>query len=366
MGARPTPRHYGYYLFLGLGDYLSPGDLGPDWTSRWDLSEWERRLDQLVRLGTNTLFVYLVGGRLPFTSESYPELLEPGHANVERDFFQSVIDGATARGMEVVAVLSTTGHARALTDARPELAIETRPGASVTAPSAFPEGMHDEVVADRDGEAVVGTGILCHHKSGARDYAMTVARECLTAYTGFSGYVLHPPEFVTGCLCESCRVAYRERTGEELRDASDEVVRSFFMETNLRFQRDELEPIVSELIPNGRAFTFSIPWIFEGGFDKVADLIPSHHTIIEWDYNQAPERIATLAERVREYGSAGHDVWFMPSAGLAFSPDTAAEQTAGTLRQIEVVLDAGVEGIVYFVGPYWYPYIEPTSWHLNR
>lgn len=116
-GARPTPRHYGYYLFLGLGDYLAPGALGPDWTSRWDFSEWERCLDDLVRLGTNSLFVYLVGGRLPFASESYPDLIEPGHANVERDFFQSVIDGATVRGMEVVAVLSTTGHARTLADA---------------------------------------------------------------------------------------------------------------------------------------------------------------------------------------------------------------------------------------------------------
>lgn len=136
--------------------------------------------------------------------------------------------------------------------------------------------MHDDVVADRNGEAMVGTGFLCHHKSGARDYAMTVARECLTRYNGFSGYVLHPPEFVTGCLCESCRVTYRERTG------------------------GKLEPIVAGLIPGGRAFTLSIPWIFESGFDKVADLIPSHHTIIEWDYNQAPERIATLADRIRE------------------------------------------------------------------
>jgi hypothetical protein len=55
----------------------------------------------------------------------------------------------------------------------------------------------------------------------------------------------------------------------------------------------------------------------------------------------------------------------MPSAGLAFSRDTAAEQTAGTLRQIEVALEAGVDGVVYFVGPRWFPYIEPTSWYLN-
>lgn len=152
--------------------------------------------------------------------------------------------------------------------------------------------------------ATIQTGALCHHKAGARDYATGVARECLTRYSGFAGYVLHPPEFVTGCLCDECRAAYRERTGEELREAPDEVARDFVMRTNLEFQRDVLEPVVASLIPKGRAFTFSIPWIFEASFESVADLIPAHHTIIEWDYNQVPTRIATLGERLRRYGSA--------------------------------------------------------------
>jgi len=271
------PGRYGYYLFLGLGDYLSPDATEPDWTSSWGLREWERRLDELAQLGTNTLFVYLAGGRLPYPSERFPELVEPGHLNVEDEFFQSVINSANSRGMEVVAVLSTTGHAGAMADLRPELAIEPGPRQTAAVPaftSAFPEGM-------QDGEAPVGTGILCHHKAGARDYATGVAQESLTRYTGFAGYVLHPPEFVTGCLCDECQAAYRERTGEELREAPDEVVRDFFMRTNLEFQRDVLEPVAASLIPRGRAFTFSIPWIFETSFEKVADLIPAHHTIIE-------------------------------------------------------------------------------------
>lgn len=360
------PGRYGYYLFLGLGDYLPPDELGAEWTSAWGPAEWTRRLDELVGLGANTLFVYLVGGRLPFPSERFPELVEPGHPNVESEFFQSVIDEARSRDMDVVAVLSTTGHARALTDLRPDLAIEPGAGAEPAAASAFPEGQHDDVVSDREGEAVVGSGILCHHKAGARAYAIEVARECLTRYTGFAGYVLHPPEFVTGCVCDECRRAYSAQTGDELLDAPDDTVRGFFMRTNLEFQRDELEPGVAGLIPGGKAFTFSIPWIFEEGFAEVAALIPDHHTIIEWDYNQAPARIATLGERIRRYGSAGHEVWFMPSAGLAFGEETAEAQTAGTLRQVEVALEAGAGGVIYFVGPYWYPYIEPTSWFLHR
>ena len=103
------PGRYGYYLFLGLDDYLSPGATGPDWTSSWGPGDWERRLHELARLGTNTLFVYLVGGRLPYPSERFPELVEPGHPNVEDEFFQSVVDIANARGVDVVAVLSTAG-----------------------------------------------------------------------------------------------------------------------------------------------------------------------------------------------------------------------------------------------------------------
>ena len=206
---------YGYYLFLGLGDYSSPGApdaTGSDWTSSWGLREWERRLDELVRLGTNTLFVYLAGGRLPYPSERFPELVEPGHPNVESEFFQSVITGANGRGIDVVAVLSTTGHAGTMADLRPELAIEPGPEQAtgvLAFTRAFPETM-------QVGDAPVGTGVLCHHKAGARDYATGVARECLARYTGFAGYVLHPPEFESGCLCDGCQAAYRVRTGEEL------------------------------------------------------------------------------------------------------------------------------------------------------
>ena len=45
-----------------------------------------------------------------------------------------------------------------------------------------------------------------------------------------------------------------------LRDASDEVARSFFKETNLEFQRDVPEPIVARLIPDGRALAVPSAW----------------------------------------------------------------------------------------------------------
>ncbi len=131
--------HYGYYLFLGVGGYEAASSIGSSWTSRWDLPEWRRRIDSLVRLGTDTLFIFLTGDDLPFLSEHYPECAESGHPNVADDFFQQVLDHALEKNVEVAAVFSTTGHARGFARTRPELSTH-----------------------NRQGRLQVGSGVLCH------------------------------------------------------------------------------------------------------------------------------------------------------------------------------------------------------------
>jgi hypothetical protein len=113
--------HYGYYVFLGLGDFwqvehpsperetfVAPSPLTSQWTSTWTLSVWKERIEQWSRLGTNTLFIYLMGDRLPYQSEKFSDCVETEHPNVKSDFFQDVIDFALERNIQLVAVFTTT------------------------------------------------------------------------------------------------------------------------------------------------------------------------------------------------------------------------------------------------------------------
>ncbi len=165
-------KHYGYYLFLGLGDFEAPPHLGSEWTSTWDLHMWRERIENLIRLGANTLFIYLMGHNLPYASHKFPEHIERMHPNVKRDFFQGVLDWCGQRGIEAIAVFSTTGHAKGYVSSHPELAIR-----------------------GRDGRPQTQTGIMCHHKVEARRYCLQVIEECLGRYRGFAGVILHLRSF---------------------------------------------------------------------------------------------------------------------------------------------------------------------------
>jgi hypothetical protein len=310
---------YGYYLFLGLGDFEqsstperamdAPTILGADWTQTWDLSEWQKRLDRLVHLGSSTIFIYLMGHKLPYRSRSFPECVETGHPNVSDEFLQNVLDLASERKIEVVAVFSTTGHAKGYVSANPHLAIQ-----------------------DRTGTPQVSKGIMCHSQQEAQQYPLMIIREVLTRYRGFVGAMLHPPEFLKPCFCMSCQERYLELCGTDLLSASDEEAVRFFMETNLSFQKSVLEKEVKQRIPEAQLFIASIPWVFEPHFDKIADHIDGSTVIIEWDYNLSEDRIKDLPERLKKYRQFGHNVWFMPTSGFAFSKTkTQKEQVTAVL-----------------------------------
>ncbi|MDA1189705.1 MAG: hypothetical protein O2854_08545 [Chloroflexi bacterium] len=358
---------YGYYLFLGYGDYHRPDKAGPDWTSAWNLKEWERRLDRLQKLGTNILYVFMMGKELPFPSQAFPEIVEKGHTNVENEFFQQVLDSANKRGIEVIAVFATTGHAGELVKHRPHLEIKPRPEGSEASTAhlrAFPKAEAERAIHHRAGTAQVGSGILCHHQKEAQKYPLTVITECLTRYKGFSGVVLHPPEFVSACFCKDCQAMYKKATGNDLMQASDDEARRFFMDSNLEFQKNVLEPKVDELLPGGKSFMFTIPWMFEGHFEEFERWIDKDTIIVDWDYDVAEERMAELQGRLKRYGKYGHEVWFMPSSGFAYGPDYT-EQEAAVRKQVSLAEETGVNGVVYFMGPVWTRHLEPSSYFLH-
>ncbi|MBC7188439.1 MAG: hypothetical protein H5U38_15545 [Calditrichaeota bacterium] len=336
--------HYGYYLFLGLGDFDVPPVLGPEWTSTWDLRTWQERLDRLVSLGTNTLFVYLMGHALPYASARFPECVDVRHPNAKAEFFQQVVNWCVDRGIFLVAVFSTTGHAEGYTSRHPELAI-----------------------CDREGHPQVQSGIMCHHKEGARRYCLGVIEECLTRYRGFAGVILHPPEFWRPCFCDACQEEFRAAHGKSLLSATDQEAKRFFMATSLRFQRSALETSIRRYVPEVRLFTFPIPWVFEQEFEQIAKEIDLHTVIVDWDYDLREERIQRLPARLWREQQFGHEVWFMPTSGFAFSKErSASEQAELVLKQVEAALAVGIRDIVYFMGPTWWPTVEETSYYLCK
>ncbi len=138
------------------------------------------------------------------------------------------------------------------------------------------------------------------------------------------------------------------------------------MQTNLSFQKGDLEPIVKRLLPGGRRLTFTVPWVFEDHFEEIASQIPRDTTIVDWDYDLSDDRVRSLQSRLKRYQRSGHPVWFMPSCDFGITSGAPVETQAGVvLSQVQLALDAGARGIVYFMGSHWSPHVDETSHYLN-
>lgn len=347
---------YGHYLFLGRGDWgssrhgtLDPtfggnvrtrllGDWGPhrtgtplaaapEWSSAWDAAGWFRRIDFLAgELGADTLLVCLNGFELPYPSRRFPEAVERDHANVQREFFQTVLDYARSRGVTPLALLCTTGHAEGYARAHPEAATLDRTG----------------------GRSPYN---LCHHHPLGREYARGVAAELLTRYRGFAGIAFHPPENAHPCWCEHCRAAFRRAGAGDYAAATDAQRDAFLWRSCLAFQR-EMEELATALVPGVRVFVVTIPGRFEAEFDVVAEQVPLSSTFIHWDYWSFGPRLPQLLDALRLYRSRGHRVVFMPSAG--WSLDALGEGYGAAVReQVAAVRADGVRDVLHFVGAIW-------------
>jgi len=360
---------YGYYLFLGRGDWgtsraksLDPtfggnvvtrilGDWGmhrqgteladaPQWSSSWDLRVWKHHVDFLVdRLGADTLSFCMGGYELPYASETLPEAVELDHANVKADFFQQVIDHARGRGLSLVALFPTTGHAVGYARAHPEVATVSADGR-------------------RSSEN------LCHNHPAGRRYAQTVVTEVLTRYRGFDRICFHPPENAVPCHCAFCRKAFEREAHKPMADATEKEVSDFFWSSCMRFQR-EMEQVGLTLAPQARLLCITIPGRFEQDFDLVAGQIPRTTQILHWDYWSYGERTAELLESLRIFGSRGHRVGFIPSSGWGL--DKCGDRYGqAVVEQVRAVRAAGIEDLLYFVGAIWHEEsLLATSWKCH-
>lgn len=336
-----------YYMFLGRGDYVlsstpvdridpswrNPGDISPDpadWSYTWDLNTWRSRVDFLKELGADSLIIVINAFELPYPSEAYPSLVEKDHANVRGEFFQDLIDYTKASGLDMIAGLSTTGHCDGALLAMPELG-----------------GIHE------DGKR--WQCAMCHNNPGTIEYARTVVSEVLSRYKGFTGVFLHPPEVAEFCHCDYCKRRFQADTGADLLAATQSEAMQWFWRTGLDAFRGMYD-LALEFDQSFSMHMCTIPPVWRQHFRSVAQCIPKDISLIHWDYGRFDEEAKTrIRSDLELYGSAGHKLSFATSATFATSDMSVDELTDHTSRKINFVRSMGVEDVVYFVGPVWFP-----------
>ncbi|MBI4024380.1 MAG: beta-galactosidase [Verrucomicrobia bacterium] len=348
---------YGYYLFLGRGDYHLA--FGPEvidhppqtWTSTWDASDWRRRIDFLVdRLDADTLAILMNGFLLPYPSQRFPEVREKDHPNVQCEFLQEILDHARGRGLSLIATFCTTGHAMGYAKAHPECAVVAATGLK-------------QRFVDADGRHAFN---LCHHHLVARAYAIGVVEEVLTRYRGFSGVLFHPPEHFVSCRCRVCEQAFHVASKKSFAEASDRGIDAFYWATCMAFQ-GELVQRARTLLPSARMLTFDVPGPFDEHFDVIAPQISPMTAIVHWDYSSyRPEQYASLKECLRFFQTAGHRLIFTPTSSYNLATEDP-EYGDKVVKQIDMVLNAGIQDVLYYHGPIWMEdTILATSWKPAR
>lgn len=358
---------YGYYVFLGNGDYHKPENINGNWTSTWKLKEWKDFLQGIVKLNANTLMIYLNGHYLPYQSAAFPELVQTDHPNVQKEFLSQVLMLAKSYGINLIAVFTTTGHTGKYLENNSELGIKIRSHninlEKLLCP--FPEHIKKIKNKKQKGSAQVGFGILCHNNPLSQAYAFKLIKEGLTTYNQFDGIALHPPEAIYACFCDYCCQIFQNKYNKDLLMTSDDEAREFYLESYLDFQavlENEIRSCTSKQL-----YTFTVPWLFESSFEKIANKIPKDTILIDWDYNLNLSRIYHLKIRLTRYQKFGHHVWFMPTAGFGINQNQNIQKQLNKVKkQIRFAIDANVEGIVHFVGPYFSMELKETNYSEEK
>jgi hypothetical protein len=345
----------GYYIFLGGGDYHYPKLINKDWTATWSFDEWLFFVDQLVTLNANTLMVYMNGHKLPYKSKVFPELVDHAHPNVKKEFFSRVLSYAKLKGLSIIGVISTTGHAGGYSELHPEAKIECHLPDSMTEDHliSFPEHMRKGKLIKKSGVAQLGFGALCHNKLLSKIYAENILNEIIELYGSyFDGVALHPPESLFICQCDLCMLDYYAHTNKIFTNSDETLLRKYFITSYFDYQRSKLYPIIKESLKNCLIYTFTIPWFFEAFFDALTSYIPTETIIIDWDYNLEQKRINGAQLRINKYLNHGYKLLFMPTSGFSFNPHESTQIQINALsKQITEVKKSAIEGIVPFLGP---------------
>lgn len=355
----------GYYIFLGNGDYHCPNTKDKKWVHSWYLSDWKKFILELKDLNINTLMLYLNGHKLPYSSTLYPQLIDIDHPNVLTNFLPELLSFIREQGIQIVAVITTTGHAGGFAEYNPQSKIEVPLYETSYEDTliSFPEHLRQGKSSKKIGAAQVGFGVLCHNKTSSQKYALDIIEEIIGKYGSyFDGVALHPPESLNPCLCISCCTLFKKQYELNLKGVPFHAQRKFFILSYMRFQEEILIPKISSIQPFKDLYTFTVPWLFESSYSEVIKYIPPSVTIIEWDYNLNKDRVMSISERIKKYKELGNRVIFMPTAGFSFNfQSNIDEQISLVHEQIRLAKDEEVNGIIHFLGPKSSDYLVETG-----
>lgn len=353
----------GYYIFYGSGDYHKPINDDLNWVYNWNFKEWKQFIDSIIKLKADTIMIYLNGHNLQYESVEFPDLIDS--TSCKKGLLLKICKYIKHKGLKLVAVFTTTGHAGGYVNKHPDLKIQIsddQPDIEQTLVS-FPEHLRKGKLQKKDGAAQLGFGVLCHHKEGSKSYALAVATELITLYGSFfDAITLHPPESASPCVCSLCCDIYKKETGLNLKEETFQNKCSFFINSYLKFQNNILIPSIQERLPDCEMMQFTIPWFFEINFNDLLSYIPTYITLIEWDYNLEEARINGLSLRLKKYIDIGYKVIFMPTAGFSINSESKVENQIKSIhRQIHIAEESGCVGITHFIGPRISEYMEKTS-----
>lgn len=342
---------FGYYVFLGAGDYDIPKYTDKNWLLNWREKEWDNFFHTITKLNANTIMIYLNGHYLPYASKKFPKLVDTHHFNVSNEYFSKILLLAKKKyKLNVIGVVSTTGHSGIFAATHPELVIKQREK-SINVENllcSFSHGIRKGKDKPQKGNAQVGKGILCHNNPIVRKFSIQLIQECLAYYNHLDGVAFHPPETIYTCSCAYCSNLFRKQYNDNILLTSNSIARNFFITSYLDFQKNGLEKMILKYFPTVKKYTFTVPWLFEKVTPFLLKHIPSETTIIDWDYNLDPNRIMTLGNRLEEYTQKQHKVIFMPSN---YNMDDKMNKNVKIHEQTSIALNKDVAGIIHFVGP---------------
>lgn len=355
----------GYYIFLGNGDYHNPIKLDKNWTSEWSITEWKDFIDTLVEMDVNTLMIYLNGHRLPYKSKKYPFLVDHECRSVQDDFLKDLFEYIKEKKINLIGVLTTTGHAGGYSEYCNESKIVVSEFINNIEDTliSFPNHLRNGKLSKKEGTAQLGFGVLCHHNELAKSYAENIIIELIEFYGDyFDGIALHPPESVYPCYCILCCEKFFLQNKSDLNDSNSKESRKFFITSYLKYQEEYLFSLIRDKLKGIKLYSFTIPWFFESNMDDISKIISKDVVLIDWDYNLSKNRISDLPNRIKKYQKNGYEIVFMPTSGFSFNEKIFLKKQVELVHlQIQLAEENKVNGIIHFIGPKLNQHIFETS-----
>ena len=330
--ARPGPgagdcAEAGYYVFLGCGDYpiITGRETHP--LAGWTADRWGELVAWMGANGMNRLWVLLNGYTLAYPSKKYPGLRDRNSRNASEDFLGGLIRRAHANGVRVHLALTSDGHARDFSRARPAA-----------------------VRLDAEGRPDPHFGLALEHPL-TRGYIFDVLDEVLGLYPEADGVAVHPTESDPERFNPESLAAFREETGRDLRAEPFAERRAWHNRAFARFM-GEIAERCRRHNPAMDVVMLNCPWQ-DGHAEVNCELLPAEVRVAVWHYAWEDTRPQPwpIYRWVEAFGPGR--IIYLPTSQSYLYPDDPGrvmDRHIGTDRLVSTAAVLGVRNTMYFAG----------------